>query len=82
MSEEREEAGMLTDAEHELIGKLGACWNAFSRIVGDGPTRDADCEEFVQHVHILQQQVMSQAAARAYPSTYRLLGETLRGERA
>ena len=70
---------MLTVAEHELIGKLGECWNAYSRIVGDGRTREADCREFVDSIHRCQQAVMSQAAARAYPDMYRLLGCTLSG---
>jgi len=31
----------------------------------------------VHHIHILQRMVLKQAAARAYPGRYRLLGETL-----
>jgi len=51
--------------------------NAFGRIVGDGQTRMDDLSEAVHHIHALQHMIMSQAAARAYPSRFRLLGESL-----
>lgn len=68
---------LLTPAEHALVGKIGSCWNDLCRIVGHGPSREADLLELVAHVHALQQAVLSNAAARAFPGTYRALGETL-----
>jgi hypothetical protein len=67
---------LLTPAEHHLIKLLGECWTRYSRIVGDGPTRAADSNEFVTKIHDLQHAVMAQAAARAYPDEYRLVGES------
>jgi hypothetical protein len=47
-------------------------------VIGRGPTRDNDVREFVDKVHQIQAVIMSQAAGRAHPDRYRLLGETLR----
>lgn len=69
---------LLTDAEHDLIDALGRCNLAFAAVVGDGPNSDEDRREFRTHVHACQQQVMSQAACRAYPDRYRLLGHTMK----
>lgn len=37
--------------------------------------RRADMPELAMHIHDLQRMVMSQAACRAFPHKYRLLGE-------
>ena len=71
-------AGLLTEAEHQVVEQAGELWGALCSIVGDGPTRDADLRELIVHVHAIQQAVMSQAAGRAYPDLYRTLGDTLR----
>lgn len=68
----------LTVREVEAVETLGRLWGELCEIVGDGPTRDADLTELVAHVHALQHAVMAQAAARAHPDAFRLLGETLR----
>jgi len=73
--------GYLTPIEREAIERAGQLWNVLCRVVGDGPSRSGDLAELVPHIHAIQQAVMSQAAARAYPDTYRLLGSTLRTER-
>lgn len=49
--------------------------NTFACIVGHGPTRDHDLNEFAAHIHSIQHTIMSQAAARAHPDRFRLLGE-------
>lgn len=49
----------------------------FGRIVADGPTRDHDLNEACARIHDLQHAVMAQAAARAYPGSYRRLGGTV-----
>lgn len=68
---------LLTDAEHELVTKLGECFDAYTSIVGPGGTRSADLSEFAARIHDLQHAVLAQAAARAYPDRYRLAGEVL-----
>lgn len=68
---------ILTDAEQAAVQKAGDLWGDLCAIVGDGPTRDADLHELIVHIHAIQHAVMAQAAARVYPSTFRLLGERL-----
>lgn len=68
----------LTDAEHAVVRLAGDLWNAICVAIPDGPTRANDLGELVVHVHAIQHAVMANAAARAYPETYRLLGGTLR----
>jgi len=73
--------GHLTTDEATAIRQAGDLWGTLCKIVGTGATRDADLAELIVHVHAIQQAVMSQAAGRAYPNQYRLLGGTLlRGE--
>ena len=67
---------LLTDAEHGLIVRIGECACAFASIINDGAMLGYDSREFSDKIHQLQHMVMSQAAARAYPDRYRLLGET------
>ena len=69
---------MLTEREQAAVQKAGDLWGDLCAIVGDGPTRDHDLAELVVHIHAIQQAIMSQAAGRAYPGQFRLLGETLR----
>lgn len=67
--------GLLTPAEHELIDLLGQCASSYLAVVGSHVgNRFQDNVEFVAHIHDLQARVMAQAAARAYPSRYRLAG--------
>jgi len=82
MSERTEMGGMahadlLTNAEHELLGLLGSCWNRYAAILRTaGGDVQGDAAEFASHIHDLQNAVMAQAAARAYPDRYRLAGST------
>ena len=39
--------------------------------------RNADMPELAMHIHDLQRMIMSQAACRAFPNQYRLLGEVI-----
>ena len=79
MSEHTAESGaLLTEAEHTAIQQAATLWNALCAAIPDGPTRDADLRELCAHVHAIQHAVMANAAARAYPETYRTLGGTLR----
>lgn len=70
-------APLLTNDEHAAVMAVADAWEAVCAVVGNGPTRDADLKEVIFHVHALQHLVMAQAAARAYPAMYRLLGESL-----
>lgn len=68
----------LTEREKTISTIMGEVWGDICAVVGDGPTRDADLAELIVHVHAIQRSMMSQAAARMYPSEFRLLGETIR----
>lgn len=71
---------LLTEHEHEVAELLGKCYVIFNqKICGRGPTRDHDLTEFASRIHDLQNAVLAQAAARAYPNTYRLAGDSLKG---
>jgi hypothetical protein len=69
---------LLTADEHRAIDLLGRAYTLLGRIVADGPTREADLAEHAAAIHVVQQAVMAQAAARAYPALYRPLGGVLR----
>lgn len=68
---------LLTSLEHEAIEQAGTLWGLLCQIVAIGPTREADLTELVVHVHAIQHAVMAQAAAREYPTRYRLAGSTI-----
>ena len=72
------DASLLTPAEHEVIRIAADLWNAMCSAIPDGPTREADLAELIQHIHAIQHAFLANAAARAYPDTYRRLGGTLR----
>jgi hypothetical protein len=65
---------MLTPDELAAMDLTAELANLFGRIIGDGPTRDGDWSEVAVHIHTLQHLIMAQAAARAYPDRFRLLG--------
>ena len=67
---------LLTEAEQramdltaELAGLL------IGDVIGAGASRHGDVSEMVAHIHGIQHAIMAQAAARAYPDRYRLLGD-------
>ena len=60
----------------KLVKDLGQCACDFNSIVGNEHPKIQDKAEFCFHIHALQNMVLSQAAARAYPDEYRLLGKT------
>lgn len=65
---------MLTDLEREVIADAGELWNKLCKVVGSAAAREGDLAELVRHVHGIQQAVMANAAARAYPDQFRVLG--------
>lgn len=72
-------AELLTDAEHRAMDLTTQLWNVLAtEVVGDmGGSRAGDLRELGAHLHAIQQAVLSQAAGRAYPNRYRLLGRAL-----
>lgn len=64
----------LTNEEHALVKALADVWQRFNVMVGHTRTRESDLGEIAVHVHALQNVVLAQAAARAYPERYRLAG--------
>lgn len=69
---------LLSDAERQAMDLTVQLVNCVAQdVIGHGPTRDADIAEFVGQVHAIQNSILSQAAARAYPTEYRLLGEII-----
>jgi hypothetical protein len=70
----------LTDREQECIRKLGEAADLLVEIVGDARTREHDLNEIFARIHDVQARVGAQAAARAHPEMYRLLGGTLFSE--
>lgn len=70
---------ILTDAEKKVIDHLADAWNLFVReVIFDGDTALEDQTEFMQHIHALQNMMLSQAARRYYPQQYRLLGDVIK----
>ena len=67
----------LTEDEHKFIEKTAELADLYGRIVSDGSTRVQDITEFVADLKKIQYRVLAQAAARQYPNTYRLLGDSL-----
>lgn len=68
---------LLTDDEHRLLDLTGELWRVLCAVVGNEPSRAVDLAEAAAHVHAIQNMVLAQAAARAYPDRYRLLGGQL-----
>lgn len=70
---------LLTDKEREAIRMAGALWGLLCEIVADADPmlRLGDLQELITPIHQIQRYVMGQAAARAYPAEFRLLGATI-----
>jgi len=69
----------LTEPERKVINLLVEAYNTTVReIIGYSPSRQGDLAEFAAKIHDLQHMIMAQAAARAHPYWYRLLGEQVK----
>jgi hypothetical protein len=68
---------LLTPDELVATKRAAELWGTLNVIVGDGPSREADLRELMYHIHAIQRAIMAQAACRAYPQLFRLLGEEL-----
>jgi DNA-binding transcriptional regulator YhcF (GntR family) len=68
--------GLLTADERHAVEQAGLLYTFIAeRIVTGGATRKGDLAELRGAVHVIQRAVLAQAAARAYPAEFRLLGE-------
>lgn len=65
---------LLTADEHYALALSGELASICNKIIGDGPQAAHDWAEMAVHIHGVQHMLMRQAAARAYPDLYRLLG--------
>lgn len=65
---------LLTEDEHRALDLTAELANLIVTIIARGNIREDDVNEAVFHIHALQRMIGSQAAARAYPERYRLLG--------
>ena len=71
-------AGLLTPDEHQAVRQAGLLYTLIAEhVVADGPTRDDDLAEIRAAIHLIQRAVLAQAAARAHPSEFRLLGTVI-----
>jgi hypothetical protein len=73
-----QEPGFLTESERQAVRDAGLLYQLLANeVVGDGPTREDDLTELTTAIHVIQRAVLAQAAGRAYPGKYRLLGEVI-----
>lgn len=68
---------LLTDEEHKAMELSGQLAGMMRRMIGDGPCANGDWAEVAHDIHHLQERIMAQAAARAFPEKYRIAGGTL-----
>jgi len=71
---------LLTQEEHDLAATLATVVNKFATLIKENGNNIHDLNEVVNVIHILQDKVLANAAARAFPDRYRLLGATSFGE--
>lgn len=74
------DTGPLSADEKAALDLTAELTYVLGRVVGHDRTRHGDLAELLAHVHAIQHALMSQAAARAYPDRFRLLGESLHRE--
>lgn len=65
----------MTGAEHRAMDLTAELYNLIcTEIIGHGPSRQGDVAELVADIHRIQHRILRQAAGRAYPDRYRMLG--------
>lgn len=64
----------MTPQEHDAVERAARLFDAVSSLIGDAATASGDRQELAIHIHAIQNMVLAQAAARAYPEKYRLMG--------
>ena len=68
---------LLTDDELAAVDLTAQLGRLMRRIIGDGPNAADDCTEAAHRIHAVQDLILAQAAARAYPHLFRPLGGDL-----
>lgn len=69
----------LTEVEKQALALTAELYDLIAgRIIVSGPTREQDTAELAADIHRIQARIGAQAAARAHPDLYRLMGDTLR----
>jgi hypothetical protein len=66
---------LTTDEREALRLTKELCNVVVLRVMKPGTEFEADHRMFVTQIHAIQHMIMAQAAARAYPADYRLLGQ-------
>lgn len=75
---QRRPSALLTPAEHRAVILAGELYTLIvTEIIGKDDSRAGDVRELCAYIHGIQHMVLAQAAARAYPARYRLLGGVL-----
>lgn len=64
---------LLTDLELEAMDLSAKLANKVKEMIGSA---SPDWSEAALHIHGIQNMILSQAAARAYPDRFRLLGNS------
>ena len=71
--------GLLTDAEHRAMAMTADLWNLLVQdVVGRDASREGDLAEIATDIHHIQERILAQAAGRAFPDRYRLMGERVK----
>lgn len=65
---------LLTTDERKALELTGQLAEACKRIIAHGQSGVHDWNEMAMRIHAVQHMIMAQAAARAYPTEFRLLG--------
>lgn len=66
---------LLSVAERRCLDLTVELWNTMVRdVIGGERSAAGDLSELASKIHDIQHMIMSQAAARAYPGIFRLLG--------
>lgn len=73
-------AELLTEDEHAAMDLTAQLVNQVVRLMGYSNARNGDINELCMHIHGIQNMILAQAAARAYPDRYRLLGKVIPGD--
>lgn len=69
----------LTEDERHALALTAELYDLIARkIIVSGPTRQQDTAELAADIHRIQARIGAQAAARAHPDLYRLMGDTIR----
>lgn len=69
---------LLTQNEFDALELSAKLVNTLREIIGDSQLGQLDMTEMVFHIHSVQNAILAQAAGRAYPDKFRLMGYTAR----